>query len=172
MRLLPRRAGAGRIPSRRYLFGLPHHRRGGGEVTEDDYEEFLARGLRWRVLLPQGRYAWPLYDWEEYGEDEQPLLGYAIYWRRVSGLTTLLRLADGLESTPANGQRLRAAEQADENSDTSYRLACIVSDPCKYAGQYGMFSGRCGLCGRKLTDPVSVARGIGPDCVEKLAVVR
>lgn len=28
--------------------------------------------------------------------------------------------------------------------------------------------GRCGRCGRKLTDPESIARGIGPDCSGKL----
>ena len=26
---------------------------------------------------------------------------------------------------------------------------------------------RCGLCGHKLEDPVSIARGIGPDCAQK-----
>jgi hypothetical protein len=29
--------------------------------------------------------------------------------------------------------------------------------------------GRCGRCGRKLTVPVSVARGIGPECAERMA---
>lgn len=28
--------------------------------------------------------------------------------------------------------------------------------------------GRCGMCGRKLTDPVSIDRGFGPECVGKL----
>jgi hypothetical protein len=27
--------------------------------------------------------------------------------------------------------------------------------------------GRCGMCGRKLTDPESIARGIGPVCADK-----
>lgn len=30
--------------------------------------------------------------------------------------------------------------------------------------------GTCGRCGRDLTDPVSVSRGIGPDCWEKMGV--
>jgi hypothetical protein len=138
-----------------------------------DTDEFLARGKRWRELLPDGRYAWPLYDFDT---DDAPLIGYVVYWKRPRGLTTLLRLADDVESTPANQQRLRAAEQIDENGnidgDTSDRLAQIVDNPAHYAGAYGMFSGRCGLCGRKLTDPESVERGIGPDCVQKLPVIR
>lgn len=33
------------------------------------------------------------------------------------------------------------------------------------AAEYGLdVVRRCGRCGRPLTDPVSVARGIGPDC--------
>jgi len=28
--------------------------------------------------------------------------------------------------------------------------------------------GRCGHCGRKLTDPISIKRGLGPKCVEKV----
>lgn len=27
--------------------------------------------------------------------------------------------------------------------------------------------GRCACCGRRLTDPVSIARGIGPECIKK-----
>jgi len=28
-------------------------------------------------------------------------------------------------------------------------------------------AGRCGRCGRELTDPVSIERGLGPECAEK-----
>lgn len=40
------------------------------------------------------------------------------------------------------------------------------------ASAYGMFTGKCGICGRPLTDPESVGRGIGPDCLGKLAVTK
>lgn len=33
---------------------------------------------------------------------------------------------------------------------------------------YGMASGKCGVCGRKLTTPESIERGIGPECITKL----
>jgi len=29
--------------------------------------------------------------------------------------------------------------------------------------------GKCGMCNRPLTDPISIARGIGPECAQKLA---
>lgn len=29
---------------------------------------------------------------------------------------------------------------------------------------YGIRTGRCGRCGRRLTDPESIRRGIGPEC--------
>lgn len=31
--------------------------------------------------------------------------------------------------------------------------------------------GRCGMCGRKLTVPSSIAAGIGPDCAERMGFV-
>jgi hypothetical protein len=31
--------------------------------------------------------------------------------------------------------------------------------------------GRCRICGRVLTDPVSIARGIGPECYSKRSQV-
>lgn len=31
--------------------------------------------------------------------------------------------------------------------------------------------GACGKCGRPLTDPVSIARGIGPECIKKMECV-
>ena len=33
---------------------------------------------------------------------------------------------------------------------------------------YGDNTGSCGICGRELTDPLSVKRGIGPVCHERL----
>jgi hypothetical protein len=35
---------------------------------------------------------------------------------------------------------------------------------------YGMASGKCGICGRKLTTPESIKRGIGPDCAARLGL--
>jgi hypothetical protein len=37
------------------------------------------------------------------------------------------------------------------------------------AAEYGKLYGRCMICGRTLTDPESIERGIGPICAGKLA---
>jgi Family of unknown function (DUF6011) len=43
----------------------------------------------------------------------------------------------------------------------------VVSDPEAAAKAYGIETGTCSCCGRELTDPVSVANGIGPICATK-----
>lgn len=43
-------------------------------------------------------------------------------------------------------------------------LRVIEADVHAAAIEYGKATGRCGCCGRKLTNPVSVERGIGPIC--------
>lgn len=47
------------------------------------------------------------------------------------------------------------------------RLASIEQDPEAAAVRHGKASGRCSICSRDLTDPVSIERGIGPICIGK-----
>lgn len=47
------------------------------------------------------------------------------------------------------------------------QLAIIASNPEAASAAYGKITGRCGCCGRKLENEVSVARGIGPICAEQ-----
>lgn len=42
------------------------------------------------------------------------------------------------------------------------------SDVMAAAVTYGRRTGRCGVCGRELTDPDSIAAGIGPVCASRL----
>ena len=42
-----------------------------------------------------------------------------------------------------------------------------ASDPLSAAIKYGKVSGECSCCGRELTDPRSIERGIGPICATK-----
>ena len=51
-------------------------------------------------------------------------------------------------------------------------LARIAVDPQAAMIRYGHELGRCGNCGRTLTDEVSRAMGIGPDCAAKLGIER
>lgn len=43
----------------------------------------------------------------------------------------------------------------------------VCRDPKSAALSFGRKTGRCSVCNRKLTDPVSVANGIGPICAER-----
>lgn len=56
------------------------------------------------------------------------------------------------------------------NDETIEAVRCLGSTALEsYASAYGRRTGRCGICGRELTDPVSIERGIGPICADKFA---
>jgi hypothetical protein len=40
----------------------------------------------------------------------------------------------------------------------------IAADPLRRSTDFGKQSGTCGKCGKQLTDPDSIAKGIGPVC--------
>lgn len=48
-------------------------------------------------------------------------------------------------------------------------LAVILDDPLAAMAHYGHITDHCGVCGRRLEDEESVARGIGPVCWERIA---
>jgi hypothetical protein len=47
-------------------------------------------------------------------------------------------------------------------------LAAIAADVLGAAELYGRSIGQCGVCGKRLRQPKSIARGIGPVCAAKL----
>ena len=51
--------------------------------------------------------------------------------------------------------------------ETADELLAIDSDPVGKAREHGRLTGRCSICGRELTDPISVERGIGPICITR-----
>jgi len=51
-------------------------------------------------------------------------------------------------------------------------LGLIAADPLTAMVRYGHELGRCGNCGRALTDETSRAAGIGPDCAQALGIDR
>lgn len=53
---------------------------------------------------------------------------------------------------------------SDEVKET---LMAAANDPLNAAIRYGKVSGECSCCGRELTDPRSIERGIGPICADK-----
>lgn len=48
--------------------------------------------------------------------------------------------------------------------DQSVRILAAAADPLNAARAYGKRFGVCSVCGRTLSDPVSIANGIGPIC--------
>lgn len=46
-------------------------------------------------------------------------------------------------------------------------ITAVCEDPKAAALSFGRKTGRCSVCNRKLTDPVSVANGIGPICADR-----
>lgn len=58
----------------------------------------------------------------------------------------------------------------DANETTYKTLTEVASQPLETAVKYGRLTGRCGCCGRTLTDPESVRRGIGPICADNWGI--
>ena len=61
-----------------------------------------------------------------------------------------------------SGGRFFAVAACDDA--TKAKVVAVVSDPLNAAKAYGIETGSCSCCGRELTDPVSIANGIGPIC--------
>lgn len=63
-----------------------------------------------------------------------------------------------------SGQWSRSYECASVQAD---EVAAIGRDPLGALVAHGHRTGNCGICNRRLSDPESVTRGIGPICAEK-----
>jgi hypothetical protein len=64
--------------------------------------------------------------------------------------------AESLEAHPINKDLARAI------------ATYLAKDPMKHLTAFGHKLGRCGICGRALTDDESLAAGIGPVCAGRL----
>lgn len=56
--------------------------------------------------------------------------------------------------------------------DVSEQLERILQNPLEAAAAFGLNTGRCGKCFSRLTDPDSIATGIGPVCAKHYGVER
>jgi hypothetical protein len=104
----------------------------------------------------------PLFAMTPVEPDEVPPGRYTVAGRtyrvrrgKLGGLTVRTVQARGSEQSLL-GQRARQA------------LVDIGADLAAAAEAYGTATGRCAMCNRLLTKPVSVTRGIGPDCLANL----
>jgi hypothetical protein len=137
--------------------------------------------------IPAGYYAVPI------TRDVAPfVIGWSVYQRKVprtfkNGRTVghdrwetgAAILEWGFRSTqPAEGttrQQLDDWIEARrlESGQTGYMfwnywreadIAFVLANPEDAQAQFGKLFGHCGMCGKTLTDPDSLMRGIGPDC--------
>ncbi len=73
-----------------------------------------------------------------------------------------------------NGTQIRIWSKFHNDSALNRALSVLINADAEtridYGAAYAMESGACWHCGRKLTRPVSIARGLGPDCAKKLGV--
>lgn len=104
---------------------------------------------------------------------------------RSNGLKRLKFRAEGLtiSPAPAHGSNPGALYVKDVNDEYLGKIAkgvyyptrfaaetvadtikAIAADPLAVGVAYGKKTGRCCVCGIELTDPVSIANGIGPIC--------
>lgn len=122
-------------------------------------------------------------------EAELPLLEQAFAKARESGLQRPKMTITGFRFSPAgetsrnpgaiyakdreSGTYLgkfaagRFVRSRDCDELTQAKLISIAKDPLAHAIAHGKLTGSCAICSRKLTDPESVERGIGPICSEK-----
>lgn len=128
--------------------------------------------------LPEGYFAVPIFD----DFSEATVLGYRLYRRRVPKTSKTGRVygRDGFTvgaiygATEDARDRIKAITNAEIALYGGYRwawvraqVADLLTDPALYRRAYGMVTGRCGWCGRALTDPDSKLRGVGPECARR-----
>jgi hypothetical protein len=73
----------------------------------------------------------------------------------------------GAMDLPEGRVRLFSRLMGEDRGELEMTLDRIEADPQGAAAEDGLRTGRCSCCGRELTDPVSIAMGIGPICANK-----
>lgn len=107
--------------------------------------------------IPRGHYAIPIVD----PDPPFATIGAVIYQRKRDRLVGP-RLVGSVD---VDWQTLRD-EASFAYDDRDWCINEFLTDPDYHRANYGTWSGRCGICHRRLTDPDSKIRGIGPDCAK------
>ena len=88
--------------------------------------------------------------------------GDSLCWVKVDGVERVVGKIENGVLVLFSG-RISVAQAGKLKDD----LLAIEADPERAAVLYGKASGNCSICGRDLTDPESIERGIGPICAGK-----
>jgi hypothetical protein len=139
--------------------------------------------------VPKGHYAIPVTDWfacdgDEADDWEPPILGYRLFERKVARVYKSGRrvgrdafisgrtmIATGVDSTrllrEIDLDRQVAVNLWGPGGDvksTIDDIVCDVEGDDTFRATFGKLTGRCGCCGKALTDAKSKMVGLGPDC--------
>ena len=140
--------------------------------TADDYTERIM-ATDWHDV-PKGFYALHVHEVDEPYE----LLGYKLFERKTPrtfkngrtvgghGWRRSYALAPGITASRAAFDKLRENALDDTEYCRRSDIDEILYDPEGAQADFGKLTGRCGCCGRTLTDPNSKMRGIGPECIK------
>lgn len=88
--------------------------------------------------------------------------GVSVFFRVKTNKRTQVRYVERLVGAPGD---FRAVPMNRDNIDRCINQ--IKDDPALYSMLFGILVGQCGVCGSPLTDPNSIALGIGPICASK-----
>jgi hypothetical protein len=118
--------------------------------------------------IPRGYYAVAVYE----DDDPYRLLGWTLYERKTprtykNGRTVgrdawrqSILLGNGITFEEYDAAIALVGRQFQRATD----IVEIGEDLDEHRIQFGKLTGRCGCCGKALTDPDSKMRGIGPEC--------
>lgn len=132
------------VQSAQSIFKVAGQGLGAMEVA---FGKVKAAGAKKPKLVIQGLVFKPA---PEYGKNPN-----AIYVMEKTGNAYLGKI-DGGNFMPVKGVELELA----------VKISDICADPFGYATKHGLMTGQCSCCGKTLTDPKSIAAGIGPVCAK------
>lgn len=118
------------------------------------------------TALPPGRYAVPVHDSDAYDVDDPrfcELVGWHLVEVTKRGVTKTRTVGEeGVDMVRLSAVIDWEVEAYGHDHVTHFLTNTELRGYAQ--ADYGRLTGRCGCCGRTLTDPASKMRGIGPEC--------
>jgi hypothetical protein len=157
-----------------------------GSLTERQMEtatrlahQSLERRAQWQAEKTLREAAAPTVDAARLEQSFRTAKTNGLKWPRITMGDMVVKLAGDNSKNPGalyvteHGQYLGKVMggrffKVRECGDTQeQQVVALINDPVGAAEAYGHLTGHCCICSRELTNPESVARGIGPICADK-----